>query len=54
MIIGSLFLELQRVTIPSLSKFSKFCKGTTEMAGTIIANPNPNLLIVMDPAQNYN
>ncbi len=52
-IIFYLAFELTSVTIPSLQQFSGQCRATTETVNTILSQKNANLLIVMDPVQNY-
>ncbi len=52
-IIFYIFLELQTVTLPSISNFSKKCRATTDLVETIIQDKDKDLLLVFDPVLNF-
>jgi len=52
-IIAFIVIELISVTIPSLVYHSRKCKASTQMIETIAKDNHKDLLVVLDPAQNY-
>lgn len=53
LVIGLFLDQTIKDTIPSLVKFSDECRSNTDMVYEISKQPESQLLIVMDPVQNY-